>query len=169
MILSGRLSCAHAITTFGWNSDTLVIRAETSKGRLKISEKLSASLLYAQPRWYLGNVLIELGKHDEGFAELRRAVTSDPTYLADFIKRADAVYQSAPAAVLQAVQPQSSTVRLALAQHFIKQEQISAAMELFRSGGGLSDKDRDALLSALLTAGKFAEGHEVWAIKYWRQ
>ena len=43
---------------------------------------------YAQPRWYLGNMLLQAGRLDEGFAELRRAVKSDPSYLPDTIQRA---------------------------------------------------------------------------------
>ena len=118
---------------------------------------------YAQPRWYLGNVFLQTGKTEEGFAEIRRAVASDPLYLAEAIERADEVYGGDPRALVQALQPQTSIARLTLAQYLIKHDRVSVAIELFRnSGAGLSPADGATLISELLTARKFAEAHEVW-------
>ena len=118
---------------------------------------------YAQPRWYLGNVLLQTGKTDEGFAEIRRAVASDPLYLAEAIERADEIYGGDPRALVQALQPQTSMARLTLAQYLIKHDRVSAAIELFREAGeGMSPADGATLISELLTARKFAEAHEVW-------
>lgn len=117
---------------------------------------------YAQPRWYLGNMLLQAGRVDEGFAELRRAAKSDPAYLTDTIQLATEAFGGDPSAIVKAVNPESSQTRLALERYFIQQDNIPAAMELFRAGKDMPPADLHALLSELLTAKRFADAYEVW-------
>jgi tetratricopeptide (TPR) repeat protein len=119
--------------------------------------------LYAQPRWYLGNVLVQTGKPDEGFEEIRRAVSSEPAYLPDAIQLAADAYGGDARAIAQAIKPQSSINRLALAQYFLKQKSAPAALELFtETGVDISPADRATLVSELLAAKDFSEAYVLW-------
>ena len=117
---------------------------------------------YAQPRWYLGNMFLQAGRLDEGFAELRRAVKSDPSYLPDTIQNAADAFAGDPVAIVRAINPESAETRLALERYFIQHDNIPAAMELFRAGKEMPADDMRALLSDLITAKRFADAHEVW-------
>ncbi len=119
---------------------------------------------YAQPRWYLGNMLLQAGRLDEGFAELRRAVKSDSSYLPDTILRAAEVFEGDPGAIVKAINPESSETRLAIVRYFIQHDNILASMELFRAGKDMPAGDMRALLSELLAAKRFSEAREVWRV-----
>lgn len=120
---------------------------------------------YAQPRWYLGNMLLEAGQLDEGFAELRRAVTSDPSYLPQAIQLATAAFDGDPVSIVKAVKTESWGSRLVLARHLIQHGHLSPAMELFRTGKDIPTADLRSLQSELQAAKQFAEAHEVWLIE----
>jgi hypothetical protein len=120
---------------------------------------------YAQPRWYLGNMLLHAGRLDDGFAELRRAVKSDPSYLPDTIQRATEAFDGDGGAIVRAINPESWGTRLGLSRYFIRQGDIAAAMELFRAGKDMPAGDVRTLLSELLTAHRFVEAYEVWLVE----
>jgi tetratricopeptide (TPR) repeat protein len=119
---------------------------------------------YAQPRWYLGNMLLQAGSRDEGFAELRRAVRSDPSYLPDTIQRATEAFAGDASGIVKAVGTDSADTRLALERYFIQNDNLAAAMELFRTGKDMPADDARILLSDLLNAKRFADAYEVWLV-----
>jgi hypothetical protein len=110
-------------------------------------------------------MFLQAGSLDEGFAELRRAVKSDPSYLPDTIQRAAEAFDGDPGAIVKAVGTESSQTRFALARYFIQHDNIPAAMELFRAGKDMPADDVRALLTELLTAKRFADAYEVWLAK----
>ena len=129
--------------------------------------RISASLApaYAQPRWYLGNLLLEAGKTDEGFDQIRRAVASGQGYLPEAILLAADIYHGNPQAIRDAIRPQSSANRLALAQYFISHEAVSMAMELFaEAGANIDSADRKILINNLVAAKRFSEAYQLWLV-----
>jgi hypothetical protein len=52
-------------------------------GEAAIRRALELAPNYARVRWALGNALLRAGRTDEAFIEIRKAVSSDPTSLAD--------------------------------------------------------------------------------------
>jgi hypothetical protein len=107
-------------------------------------------------------MFLQAGRLDEGFAELRRAVKSDPSYLRETIQRATEAFDGDPSAMVKAVNPDSAENRLTLEQYFIQHANIPAAMELFRAGKDVPADAGRALLAELLAAKRFAAANEVW-------
>jgi tetratricopeptide (TPR) repeat protein len=126
------------------------------------NEAVRLAPFYAQPRWYLGKLLLRMGRDDDGFTELRRAATSDPSFFPDLIERAWQASNGDAQAVAQATQPQTPAARLELARFFVEHGKAVEARELFHGTSGASDEDRSKLLTALLAAKQFAEAYEVW-------
>jgi Flp pilus assembly protein TadD len=119
---------------------------------------------YAHPYWYMGAYLLELGRQDEAFAALSRAVESRPSLLTDVMSLAWDSYGGDARAVRQAVRPQTNAARLSLAKFFVAQGSAGEAIELFReAAAGLSAEERKGLLNELLNARQFAEAYEVWS------
>lgn len=118
---------------------------------------------YAQPRWQLGNLLLRVGRPDEAFAELRHAARSDPALLPAVLDLAWGAYAGEARSIEEAVGPQTTGARVALARFLIKHGNISEAMTLYRTTSDASDTDRRALVADLLAAKRFAEAYEVWS------
>lgn len=118
---------------------------------------------FAQPRWYLGNVLFRAGRYDEAFGELRRAVAGDATLLPLALELAWAASGGDVRVVENYIQPQTSSARLNLARFLAKQGKANEAVELFRATGSMSEQDRRALLSELMATKKYTAAYEVWA------
>ena len=118
---------------------------------------------YAQPRWELGNLLFRMGRREEAYTELRRAVASDPTRLPALMDFIWVVTGGDAAAVEQAVRPETNEARLALARFFARRQKTDAALALFSAAGGPSKEDRRALVNELIAARQFDAAYEAWA------
>ncbi len=118
---------------------------------------------YAEPYWELGEALLQMGRKTEAFAELRRAVASEPGWIDDIIDLANEHYGDEPKLILQVVQPQRAQDQLNLAQLFLSQGHESEALTLFNAAGQPSIKARQNFLSGLLNAKRFREGFEIWS------
>jgi hypothetical protein len=123
---------------------------------------------YAKPRWQLGNLLFRVGRRDEAFVELRIAASSDPRLLPQAIALAWAAFGGNASAVEEAIQPHTSSSRLALARFFAVHGNAVEALGLFRATSGVSDEDRRALVIALIAAKQFRQAFEVWTASHGR-
>ena len=128
-----------------------------------LKEAVRRAPYYAHPRWALGKTLLELGQVDEGFAELRRAVSSDPSYIYELINLAWETYDGDVRAIEQADQHQSPSSRLALAFSCIQHDRPSEPMGYFRTVGEAAEEDRRDFLAELLSRERFSEAYEVWS------
>ncbi|MEJ7712233.1 MAG: tetratricopeptide repeat protein [Pyrinomonadaceae bacterium] len=118
---------------------------------------------YAEPYWELGEALLQMNRKTEAFAELRRAVASEPGWIDDIIDLANEHYGDEPDLILRAVQPQRAQDQLKLAQLFLNQGYASEALTLFKVAGQPAVKERQKFLSSLLDAERFREGFEIWS------
>ncbi|MBA3356581.1 MAG: tetratricopeptide repeat protein [Pyrinomonadaceae bacterium] len=126
-------------------------------------EALRRAPYYAQPRWQLGNLLLNMKRRDEAFAELRPAAASDPKLFPAIIDLAWDAYAGDARAVKEAVQPQTTATQLALARFFANQGETIEAANLFHAAGDAADQDRHRLLKDLVDAKRFSESYTLWA------
>jgi Tfp pilus assembly protein PilF len=138
-------------------------RARDVEGAL-IAFRESARLapFYAEPHWQLGNTLLRSQRPDEALAELRRAAASNPKLLTPAIHLAWAFLNSDARVVAQAIQPQSATAHMALANFFARHGKSAEAITHFRAAGGVATDQRQIFLNELLAARSFPEAYEVW-------
>jgi hypothetical protein len=54
------------------------LAGDTAGGEKALRRAIELSPSYAQPRWYLGNVLLRAGRTEEAFIELRKAADANP-------------------------------------------------------------------------------------------
>ena len=128
-----------------------------------LQQAVSLAPEYAEPRWQLGNVLFRAGRIEESFIEMRRAALSDPSLLSGLIDLAWGASGGDTAAVMEVLNPESASWKIALAKFFTKHGKIPEAVALFRAAGGISEEERKALLNELLAARRYHEAYEVWA------
>jgi len=139
-------------------------QAEDLEGSIDAFKRaVSLAPYFAQPRWYLGNVLFRAGRYEEAFTELRRAVAGDATLLPLALELAWAASGGDVRVVERFIQPTSSSARLNLARFLAKHGKATEAVELFRGTDSMSEADRRALLAELLATKKFTAAYEVWA------
>ncbi|HEV2914534.1 MAG TPA: carbohydrate binding domain-containing protein [Pyrinomonadaceae bacterium] len=124
---------------------------------------ISLAPYYAQPRWFAGNILLQMGRRDEAFDQLRRAAASDPTLLTGAIALVGEALGGDAKAIEQALEPKTYIERLALAHYFVEHGQTSEAILLFRAVDKLSEGDRRAFITKLLVNGRFGEAYEIWS------
>lgn len=118
---------------------------------------------YAQPRWYVGNILLRMGQREEGCAELRRAAMSDITLLPAALNLAWTAYDGDARALERAFPPQTIEWRLVFARFFATHGRPAEALVQFRAAVKIPDQERRALLLDLLAARQFPEAYEVWS------
>lgn len=138
--------------------------ARDAEGALAAYEEaVRLSPFYAQPRWYLGNLLFRTGRREEALAHLRRAARTDPRYVPAFVEIAWQESGDDAEKVRRLIEPETDEERMALARSFVARGRAADALELFRASGGASERERNLLMNALLDAGLFNQAFEVWA------
>lgn len=118
---------------------------------------------YAQPRWKLGNLLLEVGTRQAAFAELRQAARSEPRLLHKTFDLAWKAFGGDAAMVREAVGPQDDHTALALADFLLQHGQSEEAVRLFRAAKELPEERRRALVAGLMKNRRFAEAYDLWA------
>jgi tetratricopeptide (TPR) repeat protein len=139
-------------------------QAEDQAGAIDaFKEAVALAPDYAEPRWQLGNVLLRAGRVEEAFVEMRRAAQSNRAFLPQLIDLAWNIYNGDVVAVEQAIRPQSSAARLALARFAARHGKATDAARIFRAVESVAEEDRRAFLTELLAAREFNVAYEVWA------
>ncbi len=139
-------------------------QAEDVEGAIKaFEEAVRLAPYFAQPRWFLGNVLFRAGRYEEAFVELRKAVAGDPSLLPLSLELAWAASGGDSRTAERFIQPSTSSARLNLARFLAKHGKATEAVELFRGTGSMNDADRKALLKELMATKEFRAAYEVWA------
>ncbi|MDT5062873.1 MAG: hypothetical protein QOH63_3332 [Acidobacteriota bacterium] len=137
--------------------------AEDQAGAINaFKEAVALAPDYAEPHWQLGNVLLRAGHADEAFSEMRRATQSNQAFLPQLIDLAWTIYSGDIASIKQAVQPEGSAARLALARFTARHGKASDAARIFRTIENVREEDLRAFLSELLAAREFRVAYEVW-------
>ncbi|HEY7784402.1 MAG TPA: tetratricopeptide repeat protein [Pyrinomonadaceae bacterium] len=132
-----------------------------AKGDLKaaidaFSVGVQVAPYYAEPRWLLGNSLLNNGQTVEAFRELRVAAQSDPELLQPVIELAWKAFGGVPQRVVEAIEPKTEPARVTLGSFLIKENQMKEGLELLSSAGRAADYDRWRLMVQLI------EQHRYW-------
>ncbi|MEA2175131.1 MAG: hypothetical protein QOD00_2723, partial [Blastocatellia bacterium] len=111
---------------------------------------------YADPRWFLGNLLLRAGNRDEAFAELRRAGDANPaTYRPQIFNLAWQVY-GGNAAEMKAAVGESAAARGSLAAYLSGRGRTDDALDLWSSLSKTEKAEQrevgEGLMSALVSA-----------------
>jgi Tetratricopeptide repeat len=139
-------------------------RANDVEGALAaFQESARLAPVYAKPHWQLGNTLFRAGRRDVAFAEIRRAVTSDPRLLPQAMTVAWSALAGDAKALEQAIQPQTPSAHLALASFLARHGKATEAIAQFRAAGVVSNERRQVLLADLLASKSFEAAFEVWS------
>jgi Tetratricopeptide repeat len=117
---------------------------------------------YAKPHWNLGMLWLRMGNREEGFSELRRGADADAELFPHLIHTAWEQYGGDARAVRHAVQPQSSSEYMKLADSFLAKHKASEAIDLYRAAGKLPQSERRTLIDKLLEAKAYTEAYEAW-------
>jgi tetratricopeptide (TPR) repeat protein len=117
---------------------------------------------YSQPHWQLGNVLLRTEQPQAGFAEMRRAATSNPELFPALIDLAFGVYEGDVTLINGAVEVQNDHERTLLIDFFLKHNCRDAAVELVRSMKNLDNVDRQRVVSSLVATEDFKLAYELW-------
>ncbi|HEV2762951.1 MAG TPA: hypothetical protein VGV38_08150, partial [Pyrinomonadaceae bacterium] len=118
---------------------------------------------YAQPRWKLGHLLLEIGTRQAAFAELRQAAQSDPRLLQKAFDLAWKAFEGDAAQVRRAIAPQDDRTAFALADFLLRQGRSEEAVELFRAAKSVPGERRRALVEGLMKNKRFGEAYDLWA------
>ncbi len=117
---------------------------------------------YAEPHWEMGTLLLSLGRRGDAFKEYRAAVRSNPELLEALIASAWKEYGGDTVGVIEALQPQTDSTRLALALFFAENNRAAASIQVFRAVADISEHNRIALVHELVRDKRFLEAYEVW-------
>lgn len=125
---------------------------------------------FAEPHWQFGNLLFRLGRTEEAFAELRKAINSDHTRFESAVDLAFAASKGDAAAIQRLVQPQTVFDHLKLANFFARHSEAKYAVAEFDSAGPIDGEPKMAqfkqLVTNLINSKNFEEAQMIWAKGY---
>jgi tetratricopeptide (TPR) repeat protein len=120
---------------------------------------------YSQPNYYLGKLLVGAGRPDEGFRYLSKAADLDNSLFPEVLHRARIAYSDNPAAIENAIRPETPIAKLTLARYFINHTFTTPALSAFLTGGELDADEKDEFVRELIATRQFALARDVWASK----
>jgi hypothetical protein len=132
---------------------------DAAGGEKALRRAVELAPAYADPRWFLGNLLLRAGRQEEAFAELRRAGDANAaTYRPQIFNLAWQVY-GGNAAEMKRVSGESAEARSALASYLAGRGRTDDALDLW---SGLNQMEKmqhrevgQALMSALVVAKRY--------------
>jgi len=136
-----------------------------AKAEKALRESVRLAPSYAQPRWYLGNLLLRTDRYDEGFAELRHASEADSKFFPQLFNLAWQLY-SDDFGQLQAAVGETPVVRAAFSKYLVSHGRYDEGLRLW---GSLTDAEKkenresaDPIISGLIAAQRYHQAMNVW-------
>jgi tetratricopeptide (TPR) repeat protein len=118
---------------------------------------------YGHPHWQRGNLLVRLGRYDEGFSDLRLAAASNRDFLPGLMDLAWGISREDARLTEDLVQFQDDQARLALSRFFAHRRKNQEALQQFRSiTTPISEGARADLVRTLIQSKAFLEAFEIW-------
>ncbi|HEX6731354.1 MAG TPA: tetratricopeptide repeat protein, partial [Pyrinomonadaceae bacterium] len=118
---------------------------------------------YGHTHWQRGNLLVRMRKYDEGFKELRTAVSSNRDFLPGLIDLAWAISRGDARIAEQLVQVNDDT-RLAFARFLARQGKATETLEHIRQvRTPIPGEVRDDLIRSLIQHKAYPEAYEIWS------
>jgi len=138
-------------------------RALESSGDIAGGEKalrraVDLAPAYSHPRWHYGNLLVRVGKMDEGFVQLARAAGADEAMGPPVFNLAWQIFGGDVDQIARVACP-SLPVRMQFAIYLVKQARFADAIRIWRTINPAERKDvrafNEEFLNALLSARQF--------------
>ena len=136
---------------------------ESDSALAAFDQSIKCAPYYGHPRWQRGNLLVRLGRYDEGFNELRLAVTSNRDLLPGLIDLAWGISRGDAGLTEQLVQFQDNGTRLALSRFFARRGKTTEALQQFRKiSTTVTEEARADLVRTMIQSKAYAEAFEIW-------
>jgi tetratricopeptide (TPR) repeat protein len=130
--------------------------------RQAFSQAVALAPFYGQPHWRLGKCLLDMGRRDEAFAELRTAVHTRPSYLPDFI---ELVWNSSggdPKAMADSIRPNDSTSNLAVGTFLAGKERWEDAVHFYHGAGDAGARYLRGMVRGFVEQKRYVDAYRVW-------
>ena len=138
---------------------------DSEKGTVALKRAVSLAPSYAQPHWYLGNLLLRNGDYEEAFAELRIASRSNFELVPQYYASLRQIYGSDFDSLSKAIGDEPQT-RADFAFYLVKRGRVDDGLRLWST---LSPTDRsqnrqsaDSIIASLLASQKYHQAVNVW-------
>lgn len=137
--------------------------ADKGEAALKRASSLAPS--YAQPHWYLGNLLLRRGRYEEAFAELRLASDANVEFRPQLFTLIREIYGSDFDSMIKSVGDRAST-RAEFALYLLKQKRFDDALRIWSL---LSENDKaankgtgESIITTLISLQRYHIAMNVW-------
>ena len=118
---------------------------------------------YGHTYWQRGNFLVRLGRYEEGFKDLRIAVSSNRDFLPALIDLAWGVSRGDARIVEQLIQVGDDKTRLVFAHFLARHGKVTETLDQFRQiSSPIAPEIRDDLIRFLIQHKAYSEAHEIW-------
>jgi Tetratricopeptide repeat len=138
---------------------------EPEKGENAFKRAVALAPSYAYPHWYLGNLLLRIGRYDEAFAEIRIASDADPELRPHQFNLIWAIYSNDSEGLINAL-GQRPEAKASFALYLIDQRRFDDGMRLWNT---LSSEEKNTnrptaelIVTSLKNNGKFHDAVKVW-------
>jgi hypothetical protein len=140
---------------------------QTSRGREAFKKAQSSHPISSEVAWRYGNFLLRRGDFPEAFAEVRRALVSDPNLTAEAVSECWNASQDLPR-ILTELLPAQNRYYLISLEYFLSRHQTDAALTVWDRLLGLKQTFEMAQIVRLIDE-LIAEGRAEDAQRVWRQ
>jgi tetratricopeptide (TPR) repeat protein len=130
--------------------------------RQAFSQAVALAPFYGQPHWRLGKCLLDMGRREEAFAEMRTAIHARPSYLGDFI---EIVWNSTggdPKAIAESIRPGDSTSNLAVAAFLTSKERWEDAVHFYHGAGDAGASYLRGMVRGFVEQKRYVDAYRVW-------
>jgi len=136
---------------------------DTDSALIAFDHSVRLASHYGHPHWQRGNLLVRLGRYEEGFNDLRLAAASNRDFLPSLIDLAWGISREDAKLTEDLVQFQDDQARLALSRFFARRRKNQEALQQFRKiTTPISEDARADLVRALIQSKAFLEAFEIW-------
>lgn len=135
------------------------------KGEAALKRAVSLAPSYAQPHWFLGNLLLRRERYEEAFAELRLASDANEEFRPQLFTMNRAIYGSDFESLIKSVGDRAST-RAEFALYLLKQKRFDDALRIWSM---FSENDKaankaagESIITTLIASERYYEAMNVW-------
>ncbi len=118
---------------------------------------------YAQPKQYRGYLFLKSGDSEQAFRDLGNAAAIDKSLLPEVMQIARRIFADEPAAIENAVRPNSKSAKKNLAFYFLKHKIMSDGIKQFLTGDELDKKEKDEFIEVLIRDKNYSLAFALWA------
>jgi len=118
---------------------------------------------YSQPNYLIGKLLLESGRHQEGFKALSRSAENSLSIFPQVVELADYYYPNDAAAIEQASAPRTIEANTYLARYFITRSLMTPNTLSFLFGSEISEAAKKDFIGLLIEKQNYSLAHDLWA------